>query len=423
MSTPREQHNASEEPNSGPTRRITQSQSRIYAQHEQRQSSGHPAELSSDYLNIPNQAGPALTHDTARVHGRKHSREDSTSASSFKRSKSSISWRDNIDILELLIPSVELYNPHDYKTTLQFLPDDVRSLYEQIHTASIGGGILPGEIQADIIDAEPGLGEHYFRPVDETNLAASKKIWEKMKDLRLTASSYGRSESFEGMRHIFVFAPFLTLVFEEPGKAVPPVCSRIVSISGTPLEEEYIPKLRVCKEEDKDLLDKKIDWVVAVELPKSSTLYDTIIQATETRRLRDFNATEDYGIRYSPIAVMIETRPTIQRSDPLVLLTCWAVARRKKMLHLRQNLNDTRNVPSIPLIEMVGETWYLYFACDGDRGLLNIVGPIPIGGTLTYIDMYKAYTILTAIRGWAETTYLAAIEAWLGAAEGGQSSV
>lgn len=159
----------------------------------------------------------------------------------------------------------------------------------------------------------------------------------------------------------------------------------------------------------------EIDYVLAVEVPEDTLLRRTIRKVIQTNPLPHVNQTAYLPLKESPIAVSIETKTDTSAQDPLIQLGIWTAAWYQHMYDLRVHLVGPGPKPrlvSVPLIQVVGHQWQVYFAQDmGDS--INVYGPVPLGSTASILSIYALLTSLEAVKRWIEGAFCIGLEAWL----------
>jgi len=81
--------------------------------------------------------------------------------------------------------------------------------------------------------------------------------------------------------------------------------------------------------------------------------------------LRTINQTMYDHVRYLPIAISIETKtPDASEQEAKIQLGMWVAAHFNR---LRMLSHENAVLPTLPLLYVSGNWWYLHFACDGAR--------------------------------------------------------
>jgi hypothetical protein len=140
------------------------------------------------------------------------------------------------------------------------------------------------------------------------------------------------------------------------------------------------------------LKNKMIDYAIVLESPFFSE--DQVITrlATSPGPLqRTINPTDYTPLRYSPVAISIETKPPDgSKESSKVQLSIWAMAYFNRLRALTQ---DPVSI-TLPLILVSDKNWELMFARDLEHSI-EIIHAVDIGNTG---DIVGCYTILAALR-------------------------
>ncbi|KAK8164640.1 hypothetical protein BKA80DRAFT_72062 [Phyllosticta citrichinensis] len=140
--------------------------------------------------------------------------------------------------------------------------------------------------------------------------------------------------------------------------------------------------------------------------------YAMYVDLTESRRLRAFladcnaesvNATAYEGLCTRPIAVSIETKKpeTADTNKALTQLTVWMILHFKRL----QQLIPNKQLPGVPMILVLGSYWDLYFYIPNGNNHPDIIGPINIGRTESYLQTYRLLASLRVVAEWAATAF------------------
>ncbi|KAI0146815.1 hypothetical protein GGR57DRAFT_478399 [Xylariaceae sp. FL1272] len=171
---------------------------------------------------------------------------------------------------------------------------------------------------------------------------------------------------------------------------------------------------------------KKVDYALVLHLPDGSDLLNLVRDLAKEVAIRNgvtaphINQSTYTPIAYAPIAVSIETKTPFSPDDPLVQLGLWTAAWHKRMEHLRSHLSwsgvdgkEEQLLVSLPLIQVVGHQWHVYFACDEGKSI-KMYGPVSLGSTESLMSIYALFTSLQAIKVWIETEFYDGMKAWFG---------
>ncbi|KAI2624803.1 hypothetical protein GGS21DRAFT_493811 [Xylaria nigripes] len=155
---------------------------------------------------------------------------------------------------------------------------------------------------------------------------------------------------------------------------------------------------------------KWVEFVLVMDILKTEKLDMKISRAVERINCRGtshVNQSIYRPINRNLIAVSIETKTDISQHDPFLQLGTWVSAWHSRMYALRHSLScagPRLRLVSLPLIQVVGHLWQIFFACDLGTSI-DVFGPIRIGGTDSIAPMYTLLTSLEAVKEWIETVF------------------
>ena len=364
-----------------------------------------------------------------------------------QRSSSPTKSRTGLQLLEKPVNIVDLSGQQ------QQLPSDVETLYSEIQNAvEFKLGILPSEVP----DPAGWLGRqppsHCFRKPELDDPSRVRAVHVALCRIRRAAMKSAQCQRHEQAWNNMVHTPLLELVFQsnnetdredvpsthiasyEPvmtatiaGDSIPLLsgaglaCSVSASSTGTGEDDEDIDITQVHSSSS----SKKVDYALVLHLSNGSALFKLVRDLANEVAVRDrepaphFNQTTYLPVAYAPIAVSIETKPQFSSQDPLIQLGLWTAAWHKRMSYLRSQLNWSApdeappRLVSLPLIQVVGHHWHMYFACDSGEAIV-MHGPVSLGSTESLMAMYALFTCLKAIKLWIEGQFSLSIASWFG---------
>ena len=140
---------------------------------------------------------------------------------------------------------------------------------------------------------------------------------------------------------------------------------------------------------------KKVDFVLVLDLAATNPLARAMSQFTDAEPRNPkgchINHTIYAPISRSPIAASIELKQSFQARDPIIQLGIWVAAWHARMYALREQLipldDSWPSLVSVPLIQVTGYQWHVYFACDLKQSI-DIYGPVNLGSTEDIISCY-----------------------------------
>ncbi|KAK7739072.1 hypothetical protein SLS53_005970 [Cytospora paraplurivora] len=361
------------------------------------------------------------------------------------KKRTATSPRKSRAVLDQLQKPVRIHAVPDYSDAVTSLPADVMPLYRRIAAANDREKIVPCEVRQEvsgIVRDSP----RYFRDADPVGGARAKAVLNSLHGIKRAAADSQTHQRCESGWNNLVHTPLLQLVFdcEVPGTTASPTRAhiRVEPVMSATIAGDSIPYLRgsdgdslgpACSLSVESLLASessyaesdlslsmmrsrgvKVDYVLALDIPEEAPLRSNISQIINNGLLPHVNQTAYLPLKESPIAVAIETKTDTSGQDPLVQLGIWTAAWYQRMYDLREQLTGPGPKPrlvSVPLIQVVGHSWHVYFACDVGTSV-DIFGPIGLGSTDGLMSLYVLLSSLEAIKEWAESTFHAGMETW-----------
>lgn len=354
---------------------------------------------------------------------------------------------------------LETFQTPVYMRGLESLRDDpgfpdVRSLYGNIQKAyQHKVDIVPEGIRGSLPDGE-SFAPYCFRKSSVPDRAGAGAMLEALCDIHREAGESKLLQRHEtGWNHL-VHTPLLSLVFRRQPRTS--VSVRVEPVMDATIMGDSIPRLRQesstgptsafalsatatetssCSDvnsQDMYQVDpallhsrsdvKRVDYVLCMVLPdgplKTSISELVILTSMKDGGYMHVNQAGYAPLRKDLIAVSIETKTERSSDDPLVQLGIWTASWHKRLCYLRQEAVQRYGLPltqrrlvTVPLIQVVGHNWDLYFACFGVSSI-TVYGPMPMGSTTTLLEMYALVASLQAVQEWVQTTFLTAMEEW-----------
>ncbi|RWA05847.1 hypothetical protein EKO27_g9250 [Xylaria grammica] len=162
------------------------------------------------------------------------------------------------------------------------------------------------------------------------------------------------------------------------------------------------------------LQSKLVDYALHLVPARHTPLADAIdhFVAAQAPGMRTVAPTMYDPVRRRPQAVAIETKAVNSASDPLVQLTVWAQAtftRFRQLIESSHGGKQTMPVLTLPLIEVRGHEWHLWFSQDAAQ-TFELYGPLMIGSTETVLNTFKLVRSLRVLGEWVDTDFKSWIE-------------
>jgi hypothetical protein len=125
------------------------------------------------------------------------------------------------------------------------------------------------------------------------------------------------------------------------------------------------------------LQSKMVDYAMIISPQDDPSFHERIIHTLKSTSSSSINHTAADYIRFTPIAVSIETkRAAIDEDAANIQLGMWVCAH---FARLRQLTSETTSLPTLPLIIVQGHQWKLMIAQSIDASNVLILRDVPIG--------------------------------------------
>jgi len=157
---------------------------------------------------------------------------------------------------------------------------------------------------------------------------------------------------------------------------------------------------------------KMVDYALILET-WSPDLHEGVIKTLRSEGKPSINHTGMESVRFSPIAVSIETkRGTIEEDTANVQLATWVsahFARLRQLLNARKDVEDEHDLPVLPLVMVQGHQWRLMFAHSRmgaqEEQKILIFGPLLLGCTDMMLGIYKIVEAVRRLAQWVDKDY------------------
>lgn len=373
-------------------------------------------------------------------------------------------------ILEQLLKPVQVHElPRKMADALAQLPADIAPLYKQVLTVP-GAQNIPHEVYEEVAELVP-VQKWYFRDPDPAEDARDQalKVFNELSTILDKASQAQTHRRHEAAWYIHVHSPLLELVFSwrvpNPNEITKP-CARVESVMSATIAGNSIPLRRsdpnsapepACSVSlDSELFgsdtskdswvyppsdwsmsqvrshNAKVDFVVALDIPDETRLRKVISWTIDDAgSRRHVNQTTYAPLKESPIAISMEMKteaspfqpfiaPGVQLTllqagtgDSFAQLGLWVAAWHKRMYDLLDLLRTgpKPRLVSIPLVQVRGHQWNMFFACDRGSSI-DVFGPVSLGSTDRILSIYALLRSLEALRDWVVGTYHTSMKQW-----------
>jgi hypothetical protein len=153
---------------------------------------------------------------------------------------------------------------------------------------------------------------------------------------------------------------------------------------------------------------KMVDYALVLKQPPD--LDERITNTLHAENRPSINHTKMEAVRFSPIAVSIETkRGAVDEDTAFVQLGTWVSAH---FAHLRQLTHDNgpTQLPVLPLVLVQGSDWKLMFAeakegADKDKQQTLIFSHVRLGETTSVLGIYQVIEAVRRLARWVDEDY------------------
>lgn len=394
----------------------------------------------SNLITVPDEETPCATRSQLRV-----------PSPSANRSKARAETMEYLETFQTPIHRAGLASLRDDAGF-----SDVQTLYDKVQKAcQLRVGIVPAEVRGLLGDSEVFPPCCFRESGSPDDAAGAGAMLEALQDICQKAEESKTLERNEAGWNNLVHTPLLCLVF----KSQPPtsVSVRVEPVMKITIVGDSIPRLRqddssngpssalalsatasdTSSWSDADSQDgyqvdpavlhsrsdvKHVDYVLCMALP-DGRLKTAISELVNLTNVKDGGYMHVNQTAYAPlkkdlIAVSIGTKTERSSDDPLVQLGIWTASWHRRLCYLRHEAQRRYGLPlpqrrlvTVPLIQVVGHEWHLYFACFGVSSI-TVYGPMRMGSTETLLETYALVASLQAIKEWVKTTFFTAMEEW-----------
>lgn len=160
---------------------------------------------------------------------------------------------------------------------------------------------------------------------------------------------------------------------------------------------------------------KMIDYGIVIQPTVDSTLEASITRLCRKHQLDSVNQTDPNHVRFTPIAVSIETkRAAIDEDQAMLQLNTWVSAHFAKLDSLvgsyapnhkaKVKAKGLAVMPILPLVKIQGHDWKLMIA-EKKTDLILIHGELGIGSTQSHLGVYQILAALRRLAQWVNDEY------------------
>ena len=160
---------------------------------------------------------------------------------------------------------------------------------------------------------------------------------------------------------------------------------------------------------------KMVDYGIVIQPSVDSILEASIERLCREQQLDSINQTNPNHVRFTPIAVSIETkRAAIEEDQAILQLNTWVSAHFAKLDSLvgsyapdekaKVEVKAKATMPILPLVKIQGHDWKLLIA-EKKTDLILIHGELMIGSTQSHLGVYQILAALRRLAQWVNDEY------------------
>ena len=160
---------------------------------------------------------------------------------------------------------------------------------------------------------------------------------------------------------------------------------------------------------------KMVDYGIVIQPTVDSILEASIERLCREQQLESVNQTNPNHVRFTPIAVSIETkRAAIEEDQAILQLNTWVSVHFAKLDSLvgsyapnekaKAEVKVKATMPILPLVKIQGHDWKLLIA-EKKTDLILTHGELAIGSTQSHLGVYQILAALRRLARWVNDEY------------------
>jgi hypothetical protein len=323
------------------------------------------------------------------------------------RAKSPVKNNNSLQALDVPVDFVKLGDDG-----VDVLPPDVHYLYEKLQDINDKEEFIPGEVidhvKKVIRRVKPGWFKKLQNPQESTRISVLTQELDLLRQIESDAEQCELSDCSEASWNMWIHMPILRHAFSaHPTIRVEPALSAKIA---SPFVPTANGKAAVVE-------SKMIDFTLLLWLNRGSprtTSHDAAVPEADVHLMDEIaktvwkqpveaqfvNQSTYAPLRFAPIACNIETKTATSANQGKLQLSVWTASWFKRV----SELVPGGNVPTIPLIHVVGHEWHVSFA-SLHKNHIEIAEELSIGDTRTLLGLYQLVASLRRIGDWIAMTY------------------
>lgn len=290
------------------------------------------------------------------------------------------------------------------------LPAGANSLYRAIRWIGMLQGVLPPAIRSLITNTVEGLDEDMYYNIssdDTEDPQIHHARWERVLRVLGAARECEVGDYPESAWNSEVHSRVLRIGLERHESTE--VWYRDLT-SARISERRLLPNIPGFSPKS-----KMVDYGIVIQPAFDSILEASIERLCREQQLDSVNQTDPNHVRFTPIAISIETkRAAIDEDQAMLQLNTWVSAHFAKLESLvgssapnekvKAEAKAKATMPILPLLKVQGHDWQLLIA-EKKRDLILVHGKLAIGSTQSHLGVYQILAVLRRLAQWVDDEY------------------
>lgn len=296
------------------------------------------------------------------------------------------------------------------------IPTDVKPLYKDLAFIAAGRHVIPLAIQSIAAKEllEETFPENFLSQVMQQEQGEQKltgglgyqDFWTQVLKVEGSATACFNAKLPEASWNSEVHSTVLNLALVGPWKAKGIWYRDVTPAKIT--DKALLPKYA----KGDSMQSKMVDYVLALNPDSDGDLQHRIVARLIADQMKanmkaeqrsSINHTDAEYLSFSPIAVSMQTkRGAIDEDNMRVQISLWVSAH---FARLRQ-LNSKVELPSLPILVMLGHKWKLMIAQVKNNSKIVILGDKDLGDTCSVKGVFQIIAVVRRLADWVHDDYL-----------------
>ena len=321
-----------------------------------------------------------------------------------KRSSSPRKARFDLQLAKVSVQNTPFGEPG------RVLPASANGLYRAIRSISMYQHVLPSAIRSIIKNTVEDLDEDIYYNISSDDTEDSQlhhAHWERVLRVLGAARECQKCDYPESAWNSEVHSRVLRIALE--GRESAQVWYKDLT-SARISERRLLPDIPGFSPKS-----KMVDYGIVIQPTNESILEASIYRLCREQQLDSVNQTDPNHVRFTPLAISIETkRAAIEEDQAILQLNTWVSAHFAKLDSLvgsyapnekaKTEVRAKATMPILPLVKVQGHDWK-FFIAEKKADLILIHGPLAIGSTLSHLGVYQILAALRRLAKWVNDEY------------------